>query len=68
MEKGRLSREYAELLMNRFIARYAETAKVKTVCIEEKCPNRITIPAKFFERDVYFGCVACSLYQKKADK
>jgi len=59
MENGRLSREYAELLINRFLIRYRETAKIYVGCNELECPNRFAIDAKHYGKYAYFGCVEC---------
>ena len=59
MENGRLSREYAELLMNRFLARYRDTAKVYVGCNEAYCSNRFAIEAKHYTKHTSFGCAKC---------
>lgn len=45
--------------MNRFLARYKETAKIYVGCNEAYCPNRFAVEAKWYTKHTYFGCITC---------
>jgi hypothetical protein len=63
----RQSKEYAQLLMNRFRARYLKTILVRTGCCNAKCEFSIPFPAKHASPEMK-KCARCYAADELASK